>query len=290
MNNRRKIGVYAGSFDPWSVGHEFVLNSALTLFDEVHVLCAVNPLKVMSSFSLLPMQRSQIIAQALNPLGTFDEKQNSEQKHFLVEKNITIAVTDGLVAEYAKKVGAKHLIRGLRSTSDFESEFNLYFSNRALSPHLQTWTVMCPPELLHCSSTFVRAAVGKEQVLQVGTSFYAQCRLVLGYEISALLGEVFDIVCFFLQKKLEGKEFIAIKEEMQKIFAGLMLLIKNRKEIVTNLQTQIKIETFKVKVKNNQIKKVEEFFEPIYEFFPEISNVISEKLVPIFDLKKNLWL
>ena len=66
-----KTAIYAGSFDPWSFGHQFVLESALQIFDTVHVLVAINPAK---KETLDPLTRTQIIANSINPFQDWLEK------------------------------------------------------------------------------------------------------------------------------------------------------------------------------------------------------------------------
>jgi len=179
-----KSAIYAGSFDPWSYGHQYILQSALDIFDKVHVVSAVNPLK-QGLFS--PEDRARVIAHAICP---FEDWWNMEPP-FCIGERVIVAPTTGLVADYAIQNNISDLIRGLRSTSDFESEFNLYFSNYAISSKLKTWCLMCPPELLHCSSSFVKAVVGQKNISFVGTSFLAQSSL-LGK--TKRLGSVFDII------------------------------------------------------------------------------------------------
>ena len=179
-----KTAVYAGSFDPWSFGHHYVLEAGLEVFESVHVLAAVNPSK---QGSLSPETRARLIAHAIDPF----EDWSRLEPPFRVGKKVVVSATEGLVVDYAREQGVTHLLRGLRSTSDFEAEFNLYFSNRAIVPDIQTWAIMCPPELLHCSSTYVRTVVGKAGVAFVGTSFLAQCAML---NKSAFVGQIFDLV------------------------------------------------------------------------------------------------
>ncbi len=176
--------VYAGSFDPWSQGHEFVLEASLEIYDTVHICVAVNPSK---TGILSPARRSLLIAKSLAPFHHYSEDESS----FRISSRVTVSHTFGLVSDFARKHQVTTLIRGLRSTSDFESEFNLYFANYAISPEIKTWTVLCPPELLHCSSTYVRTVVGQPSVNRVGTGFLAQCMLL---ERPHHIGEVFDLV------------------------------------------------------------------------------------------------
>jgi len=182
-----KVALYAGSFDPWTFGHQFVLNSALEIFDCVHVVSAINPAKQ----SLLGAEtRCQIIAHARDPF--FDW--GSKAPPFCIDDRVIVTAQEGLVAEYATKNNITHFIRGLRSTTDFESEFNLYFSNHAINAQLQTWAIMCPPRLLHCSATYVKTVVGKSRVPMVGTFFVAQAQMLNWY---CPVGRVFDILNLF---------------------------------------------------------------------------------------------
>lgn len=103
-----KVAIYPGSFDPITNGHLDVLSRALTIFDKVIVLIAVNPDKA-SRFS--PEERKQMILEAID------------------DPRVEVDTYDGLTVEYAKKHGAKHLIRGLRAVTDFEYEFQLAMAN-----------------------------------------------------------------------------------------------------------------------------------------------------------------
>jgi len=188
-----QTGVYAGSFDPWSFGHQFVLEAALKVFPSVHVLAALNPLK---SGVFVPDDRARIIAHAVDPLGNWFSKTPPFEiqypvHHPMGSKKIIVACTDGLVAEYARSVNTHLLIRGLRSTTDFEAEFNLYFSNHAIDHDIQTWAVMCPPDLLHCSATFVKTMIGRSHVQFVGTCFLAQSLIM---KVNANLGSLLDMI------------------------------------------------------------------------------------------------
>lgn len=179
-----KSAVYAGSFDPWSFGHQFILDSALGVFDQVHVLAAVNPAK---PGTLDPTTRARIIAHAIDPFTDWWRK----EPPFEIHESVVVSATTGLVAHYAADNDITHLIRGLRSTSDFEAEFNLYFANHAILPGVQTWAIMCPPELLHCSSTYVKTVIGTPDVNFVGTCFVAQAVML---KTSRALGEIFDLI------------------------------------------------------------------------------------------------
>ncbi|MGM9873459.1 MAG: pantetheine-phosphate adenylyltransferase [Bacilli bacterium] len=105
-----KIAVYPGSFDPITNGHLDVLIRSSKVFDKVIVLVAINPNK-KSRFSV--EERVEMIKDATKDID-----------------NVSVDSYEGLTVDYAKKVGAKHLIRGLRAVSDFEYEFQLNSANR----------------------------------------------------------------------------------------------------------------------------------------------------------------
>jgi pantetheine-phosphate adenylyltransferase len=176
--------VYAGSFDPWTYGHQFVLDSALEVFENVHVVSAINPAK---QSLLKPEVRARVIAHSIDPFLDWW----SLDPPFRVGEKVIVTSQEGLVADYAKENNISHLIRGLRSTSDFEAEFNLYFSNQAINPHLQTWAILCPHHLLHCSSTYVKTVVGKAHVKSVGAKFVAQSLMLNWVRV---IGQIFDLI------------------------------------------------------------------------------------------------
>lgn len=104
-----KKAIYPGSFDPITNGHLDILIRASKVFDEIVVLVANNPNK---KFNFSPKERVEMIKEAAKDI-----------------KGVTVDYYDGLTVEYAKKVGATHLIRGLRAVSDFEYEFQLASAN-----------------------------------------------------------------------------------------------------------------------------------------------------------------
>lgn len=109
-----KKAIYPGSFDPITNGHLEVLRRSCEVFDEVVLLLAVNPSKP-SRFSL--EDRLEMMKEATKDLP-----------------KVTVDFYDGLTVDYAKRHGAKHLIRGLRAVSDFEYEFSLAAANEFAAP------------------------------------------------------------------------------------------------------------------------------------------------------------
>lgn len=129
-----KVAVYPGSFDPITIGHLDILQRALDIFDKVIVLIAVNPSK-HSRFS--PEERKAMIEEAIN------------------SDKVVVDTYDGLTVEYAKKHGAKHLIRGLRAVTDFEYEFQLAAANDYIDDNIDTIFLMSKTNKSFINSSMV---------------------------------------------------------------------------------------------------------------------------------------
>ena len=127
--------IYPGSFDPITIGHIDVLKRASAIFDEVTLLLAVNPSK-SSRFNV--EERLDMMREAVKGFP-----------------NVKVDYYDGLTVEYAKKVGAKHLIRGLRAVSDFEYEFSLAAANEYASPDIDMVFFMARHEEAFVSSSAI---------------------------------------------------------------------------------------------------------------------------------------
>ena len=110
--------VFPGSFDPPTNGHLDIIQRASKLFDDVDVLISVNPNK--------------------NYMFTDQERLAMLQELLKNYKNVQIHVWEGLIVNYAKEVGAKVLIRGIRSSNDFSYEFELAHMNQNLNPAIET--------------------------------------------------------------------------------------------------------------------------------------------------------
>ncbi len=110
--------VFAGSFDPPTYGHLDIIQRASALFDSVDVLISIN-LEKKTLFS--------------------EEERLSMMKELVKDyNNVTVHTWDGLIVNYAKDIGAKVLIRGIRSTNDFAYEFDLAHMNQNLNPEIET--------------------------------------------------------------------------------------------------------------------------------------------------------
>ena len=131
-----KIAVFAGSFDPFTVGHLDIVKRASALFDELYVLLAVNASKKY----------------------LFDEatRIGMVQKAVAQFPNVKVDSFDGLTVDFAKRVGAKYLVRGIRNAADVDYEQTVAWNNRVLCPECETVFLSSAPEHLMVSSTVVR--------------------------------------------------------------------------------------------------------------------------------------
>lgn len=132
----KKLAVFPGSFDPFTIGHEAIVRRALGLFDEIIVAVGANALK-KNFYSLAT--RKEIVS-----------------KVFKDEPRIRVDHYEGLTVDYCKKMGAGYLIRGLRTAADFEFERAIAQVNRVLAPGVESVFLLTVPEHSHINSSIVR--------------------------------------------------------------------------------------------------------------------------------------
>ncbi len=131
-----KIAVYPGSFDPVTNGHLDILERALKIFDKVIVLVAVNNQKKPR---FTTKERVEMLRDSTKKYGD----------------KVSVDSTEGLTVNYAKQVGAKHLIRGLRAVSDFEYEFQLSAANEYIDSDVDMIFLMSHKETSFISSSSI---------------------------------------------------------------------------------------------------------------------------------------
>ena len=138
----KRIGIYAGSFDPPTKGHLWMIEQGAQLFDELVVVLGVNPDKK----GFLTAQQRMDALRGMLAGGPANVRVEKMQGGFLVE--------------FARRLGATHLLRGVRNTVDFEYEKSMDRMNARMEPGLRTVYLMPPPELEEVSSSMVRGFVG----------------------------------------------------------------------------------------------------------------------------------
>jgi pantetheine-phosphate adenylyltransferase len=132
----KKIAVFPGSFDPFTIGHEAIVRRALNLFDEVIIAVGANTLK--KSFYPLETRESMI------------------KKVFQNESKVKVDHYEGLTVDYCKKIGAGYIIRGLRTSADFEFERAIAQVNKVMAPAVESVFLLTVPEHSHINSSIVR--------------------------------------------------------------------------------------------------------------------------------------
>jgi pantetheine-phosphate adenylyltransferase len=132
----KKIAVFPGSFDPFTIGHEAIVRRALSLFDEIIIAVGANALK--KNFYPLATRKEMITLV------------------FREEPRITIDHYEGLTVDYCQRRNAGYLIRGLRTAADFEFERAIAQVNRVLAPGVESVFLLTVPEHSHINSSIVR--------------------------------------------------------------------------------------------------------------------------------------
>ena len=137
-----RIAVYTGTFDPVHRGHLDVIARGSRLFDRVIVGVGINPDK-QTFFDI-------------------DERVRLIQEIAVEFKNVEVRKFDGLAVRFVRGVGARIMVRGLRTLSDMEYEFTMSLMNSNLDPEIETVFLMAKEEFSHVSSSLLR------QIAQLG--------------------------------------------------------------------------------------------------------------------------
>jgi pantetheine-phosphate adenylyltransferase len=133
------MAVYAGVFDPPTMAHLKIVESALRIFDQLTVVVAINVNKAGSLFS--PEERVELFQASLTPE---------------LRERVSVTSYDGLVAPWAEQIGACALVRGMRPYADADAEIALALMNQKLAPQLPTVLLVASEQTVYLSSSFVR--------------------------------------------------------------------------------------------------------------------------------------
>jgi pantetheine-phosphate adenylyltransferase len=131
-----KIAIFPGSFDPFTVGHESVVRRATKLFDKIIIMVGYNTNKK----SFFPLEKR---VKWINTV-------------FADDAQISVEVHEGLTVDFCKKTGAKYIIRGLRTSADFEFERAIAQVNKQMYPEIETVFLLTIPEHTPVNSSIVR--------------------------------------------------------------------------------------------------------------------------------------
>ncbi|MBS4057834.1 MAG: pantetheine-phosphate adenylyltransferase [Bacteroidetes bacterium] len=135
----KKIAVFPGSFDPITLGHESLVLRALPLFDEIIIAVGINALK---SYYFPVEKRIDWI-----------------KKVFADYPQISVTSYEGLTVDFCRAVGSVYILRGLRTSADFEFERSIGQVNKKLFPEVETVFLLTTPELTAITSSVIRDVV-----------------------------------------------------------------------------------------------------------------------------------
>lgn len=147
-----KTAVYPGSFDPVTNGHLDVIDRASKIFEKVIVAIIRNPEKT--------------------PFFSLDDRVKMLEEAVKGIKAVVVDSFDGLLVDYARKMKASAIVRGLRAVSDFDYEFQMALTNRRMNPEVETIFMMTDYKYSYLSSSFVK------QIARLGgdiSSFVPKC-------------------------------------------------------------------------------------------------------------------
>ncbi|MEG0177420.1 pantetheine-phosphate adenylyltransferase [Anaerorhabdus sp.] len=138
-----KIACYPGSFDPITNGHLDIIKRASKVFDEVYVTIMVNPKKKV----------------------TFSEQERKEMIESCIKDlpNVKVVIGNGLTVDFATKLNATALIRGIRAVADYEYELQQATANMMLNENIETFFFVARPEF-----SFLSSSVAKEIAINGG--------------------------------------------------------------------------------------------------------------------------
>ncbi|MBO7384263.1 MAG: pantetheine-phosphate adenylyltransferase [Fibrobacter sp.] len=160
----KKIAVFAGSFDPFTLGHLDVVKRASALFDTLWI----------------------VVAQNANKKNLFDcvTRAKMAKKAVAGLKNVKVAVHEGLTVDFMKSVGADFLVRGIRGACDLDFEQSVAWNNKTLCSSAETVLLLSASEHLAVSSSVVR------ELLLCGESLAAKKKTLAKFVPSNILNEL----------------------------------------------------------------------------------------------------
>jgi len=157
-----RTAVYAGSFDPVTLGHVDLIRRAHRLFDHLILAVGENPAKR----HLLPVDvRLDVLRECTADIP-----------------GVRVDRFEGLLIHYCRKVGATAILRGLRAVSDFEFEFQIGLANQDMAPEIETVFLLTEPKNIFVSSSLIKeiAANGGDVANYVPPSALAALQEALG--------------------------------------------------------------------------------------------------------------
>jgi len=131
-----KIAVFPGSFSPFTIGHQSVIQRALPLFEKIIIAVGINSEK--------------------NQYFSIEERMQWINDIYVNNSKIKAKFYEGLTVDFCKNEGANFIIRGIRDSHDFKFEKNIAQTNKDLNKDIETIFLITPPEISHISSSIIR--------------------------------------------------------------------------------------------------------------------------------------
>ncbi|MDD4631518.1 MAG: pantetheine-phosphate adenylyltransferase [Proteiniphilum sp.] len=131
----KRIALFPGTFDPFTIGHESLVRRGLALMDEIIIAIGTN--------------------EAKKSYFTLEKRIGMLRDFYREEPRVRVESYDSLTISFAQEVGARYILRGIRSVTDFEYEKTIADINRTISG-IETFVLFTEPPLTHISSTHVR--------------------------------------------------------------------------------------------------------------------------------------
>jgi pantetheine-phosphate adenylyltransferase len=163
MAARKRVGLYPGTFDPITLGHVDIIKRAVKLVDHLVIGVSTNPSK-SPLFSL--EERMEMMRH---------ESRKSAEGRATIE---VLPVSELLMVDFAKSIGATVIIRGLRAVSDFEYEFQMAAMNQRLNMEIETVVLMADPSMQAIASRLVKEIAMLGGNVEPFTTPYVAKRLV----------------------------------------------------------------------------------------------------------------
>ncbi|MFQ5957589.1 MAG: pantetheine-phosphate adenylyltransferase [Candidatus Brocadiales bacterium] len=131
--------VYPGTFDPLTYGHLDLIERGSKVFDEIIVAVGIHPLK--------------------RPLFSVEERKQMISDHTKHLKNTTVDSFEGMLVDYLQRKNIKIVLRGIRTVSDFEYEFQMALTNRTLKKDIETVFIMTSQQYSFLNSSLIKESV-----------------------------------------------------------------------------------------------------------------------------------
>lgn len=139
-DDKIKIAVFPGSFDPFTIGHESVVRRALDMFDKVIVAIGYNTTKTR----FIPIEKS---TESIR--GVFKD----------MKGRVDVKVFKGLTVDLCKNENSRYILRGLRTAADFEYERAIAQTNKAMYPEIETVFLLTLPQHTYVNSSIIREII-----------------------------------------------------------------------------------------------------------------------------------